>query len=214
MPTPDPARRQKHLDAHYYIARVLIPPLERIFNLVGADVRAWYDEMPKAVRADGAALSPKKALAMRAYANARDLPGHFHHAQCVVCGAAAAAGLCRACRARSVRRATAAALGEQVRGREERLRRAQAVCAVCAGAAPAQAVPCESLDCAWFFERHKAEAGMGLAGFANQLLEELNGLDEDEDGGDGEQEEDGQSGGTRLGGDIFEDLEYEDFCLL
>ncbi|KAK4248739.1 hypothetical protein C7999DRAFT_30854 [Corynascus novoguineensis] len=35
------------LDAEYYISRNLIPPLERIFNLVGANVRAWYDEMPK-----------------------------------------------------------------------------------------------------------------------------------------------------------------------
>ncbi|KAG8419103.1 DNA polymerase zeta [Metarhizium acridum] len=25
----------------------LIPPLERIFNLVGANVRQWYDEMPR-----------------------------------------------------------------------------------------------------------------------------------------------------------------------
>lgn len=36
-----------HLDAEYYISRVLIPPLQRIFSLVGADVRSWYDEMPK-----------------------------------------------------------------------------------------------------------------------------------------------------------------------
>jgi DNA polymerase zeta len=35
------------LDAEYYISKNLIPPLERIFNLVGANVRAWYDEMPK-----------------------------------------------------------------------------------------------------------------------------------------------------------------------
>ncbi|KAM7220031.1 hypothetical protein V8F06_004545 [Rhypophila decipiens] len=35
------------LDAEYYITKNLIPPLERIFNLVGANVRAWYDEMPK-----------------------------------------------------------------------------------------------------------------------------------------------------------------------
>ncbi|KAK3331099.1 hypothetical protein B0H66DRAFT_88702 [Apodospora peruviana] len=35
------------LDAEYYIGKNIIPPLERIFNLVGANVRAWYDEMPK-----------------------------------------------------------------------------------------------------------------------------------------------------------------------
>ena len=35
------------LDAEYYISKTLIPPLERIFNLVGANVRSWYDDMPK-----------------------------------------------------------------------------------------------------------------------------------------------------------------------
>ncbi|EED13839.1 DNA polymerase zeta catalytic subunit, putative [Talaromyces stipitatus ATCC 10500] len=38
------------LDAEYYITKNLIPPLERIFNLVGANVRQWYDEMPKIQR--------------------------------------------------------------------------------------------------------------------------------------------------------------------
>ncbi|KAF3004025.1 DNA polymerase zeta [Curvularia kusanoi] len=38
------------LDAEYYISKNLIPPLERIFNLVGANVRQWYDEMPKVQR--------------------------------------------------------------------------------------------------------------------------------------------------------------------
>jgi hypothetical protein len=52
-----------HIDSHYYISRVLIPPLERIFNLVGADVRSWYDEMPKAFKVDNldpATISPTK----------------------------------------------------------------------------------------------------------------------------------------------------------
>lgn len=38
------------LDAEYYINKNLIPPLERIFNLVGANVRSWWDELPKVQR--------------------------------------------------------------------------------------------------------------------------------------------------------------------
>jgi DNA polymerase zeta len=41
---------QKELDSEYYIGKNIIPPLERIFNLVGANVRAWYDEIPKVHR--------------------------------------------------------------------------------------------------------------------------------------------------------------------
>jgi DNA polymerase zeta len=35
------------LDADYYIKNKIIPPLERIFNLIGANVEQWYKEMPK-----------------------------------------------------------------------------------------------------------------------------------------------------------------------
>ncbi|KAK6465757.1 hypothetical protein DFJ63DRAFT_283621 [Scheffersomyces coipomensis] len=35
------------LDYEYYITRVLIPPLERIFNLIGVDIKSWYRELPK-----------------------------------------------------------------------------------------------------------------------------------------------------------------------
>lgn len=35
------------LDSEYYIGKTIIPPLERIFSLVGANVQQWYDEMPK-----------------------------------------------------------------------------------------------------------------------------------------------------------------------
>jgi hypothetical protein len=44
--------RDMRLDAEYYISKTLIPPLERIFNLVGANVRSWYEDMPKGQRSN------------------------------------------------------------------------------------------------------------------------------------------------------------------
>lgn len=38
------------LDFEYYITRVLIPPLERIFNLMGVNIQEWYRDMPKSTR--------------------------------------------------------------------------------------------------------------------------------------------------------------------
>ena len=35
------------MDYEYYIQRNIIPPLERLFRLMGVNVRTWYDEMPK-----------------------------------------------------------------------------------------------------------------------------------------------------------------------
>lgn len=40
------------LDYEYYITKVLIPPLERIFNLMGCDIQQWYREIPKMLYED------------------------------------------------------------------------------------------------------------------------------------------------------------------
>jgi hypothetical protein len=81
-----PRFRHMQLDASYYISRVLIPPLERIFNLVGADVRSWFDDMPKAIRVNHPnplAMSPKK---QRITANRLKIDEHFQSSQCLACG--------------------------------------------------------------------------------------------------------------------------------
>lgn len=46
LSTANPMR----LDYEYYIMKVLIPPLERIFNLMGVDIKLWYKEMAKDVK--------------------------------------------------------------------------------------------------------------------------------------------------------------------
>ena len=94
----------KHIDAGYYISRVLIPPLERIFNLVGADVRGWYDTMMKSVLAD----NPDAALTSPEKAKLEDEPGveiegnekaaidsYYRSNQCMLCGASTNQGLPR-----------------------------------------------------------------------------------------------------------------------
>jgi DNA polymerase zeta len=76
---------QLHLDANYYISKVLIPPLERIFNLIGADVRKWFVEMPKLRHLDGPA-SPTKAKDIVETPNPLNIDEHFRSSQCLICG--------------------------------------------------------------------------------------------------------------------------------
>ncbi|KAF8122365.1 hypothetical protein EV363DRAFT_1360228, partial [Boletus edulis] len=78
------------IDASYYITRVLIPPPERIFNLVGADVRAWYDEMPKTTTVDEQdplVHSPRKCAPV--HANGFKIDEHFQSARCLTCSCTA-----------------------------------------------------------------------------------------------------------------------------
>ncbi|KAF8132952.1 hypothetical protein EV363DRAFT_1327013 [Boletus edulis] len=84
------ANRQLRIDASYYITRVLIPPPERIFNLVGADVRAWYDEMPKTTTVDEQdplVHSPRKCAPV--HANGFKIDEHFQSARCLTCSCTA-----------------------------------------------------------------------------------------------------------------------------
>ena len=71
----------------YYITQVLLPPLERVFNLVGADVRSWYDEMPKSLRVeqeDTISLSPRKQKEVMDDERSK-IVDHFRSCHCLVC---------------------------------------------------------------------------------------------------------------------------------
>jgi len=84
--------RHMQLDASYYISRVLIPPLERVFNLVGADVRSWFDDMPKAIRTNDPnplSMSPKK---QKLTENRFKIDEHFRSSQCLACGSSSSDG--------------------------------------------------------------------------------------------------------------------------
>lgn len=43
----DPSLR---LNANYYITKAILPPLDRAFKLMGVQVTAWYDELPRVHR--------------------------------------------------------------------------------------------------------------------------------------------------------------------
>ncbi|KAH9835559.1 uncharacterized protein C8Q71DRAFT_709525 [Rhodofomes roseus] len=168
--------RQKHLDAAYYISRVLIPPLERIFNLVGADVRAWYDEMPKALRTDqpeAVLQSPRKAKRQMnsAAANPFKIDEHFLTSRCLVCKAPAPGGLCDTCRAHP--QETISGLLSRLHVAEAKLQNVQTICSSCCGIPAAEPVKCESLDCPWLYERKKIENKVEAMDVVAELVAEL-----------------------------------------
>lgn len=156
------------LDAEYYISKNLIPPLERIFNLVGANVRQWYDEMPKVQRirrieaagGGGGGGGTRKKFTLESY---------LRSASCVVCnvkikvsgGGGGAAmkededmPLCGRCK----RDAPGSLLRLQTKLNTEERRYTDVVkvCQSCAALSPLDEVPCDSKDCPVFYSRKKA----------------------------------------------------------
>ena len=168
------------LDAEYYISKNLIPPLERIFNLVGANVRQWYDEMPKVQRIrtiggprDGD-IGAKGKKTMESYMGS---------SLCLVCRtklppiAAAAEGpqlpLCETCRCVKTQE-TLLALRRKLQKAERKERDMGDVCRSCSGLAWDEEVKCDSRDCPVFYSRVKADTQLRVArNDVGRVLQEL-----------------------------------------
>ena len=153
------------LNAKYYIVKQIIPALSRMLHLVGADVEAWYKEMPVLRRRAPLRLgAPRSSL----YGDS-DLADHgratllhFYAARnCVVCDESThgpsdrnSVVLCETCR----RNPTEARYIIELRSRS-RQRKFDAtiqICFNCTGERnPSVVMNCRSLQCPAFFQRQK-----------------------------------------------------------
>ncbi|KAI1349938.1 DNA polymerase family B [Xylaria sp. FL0043] len=140
------------LDSEYYISKNLIPPLERIFNLVGANVRQWYDEMPKVQRIHRVDPSYGNLLAKKT------LESYMKAAACLVCGVKTKneGSICTRCQADVP--ASILKLQTQLNREEKKLLDVIKICQSCAALAPLDDVPCDSKDCPVFYTRMKQAA--------------------------------------------------------
>ena len=157
------------LDAEYYISKNLIPPLERIFNLVGANVRQWFDEMPKVQRIrmlggarEGEVTTGKGRKTMESYMGSSlclvcrvklpPVPASVETPQLPLCA------LCRQDRTQH----TLLALREKVQKAQARSRDLEEVCRSCANLPTGDDVSCDSRDCPVFYSRVKANTQLGV----------------------------------------------------
>ncbi|KAH8661863.1 hypothetical protein BX600DRAFT_382546 [Xylariales sp. PMI_506] len=145
------ANSHLQLDAEYYIMKNIIPPLERIFNLVGANIRQWYDEMPKVQRIHridhGDRTLTKKTL-----------ESYMKAAACLVCGTKTKneGAICSGCLVSKP--SSILSLQAQLSREERKLLDVIKICQSCAGLAPLDDVACDSKDCPVFYTRMKQVA--------------------------------------------------------
>lgn len=169
------------LDAEYYISKNLIPPLERIFNLVGANVRQWYDEMPKVQRIRLLGGPPRDG---EVGGKRKTMESYMGSSLCIVCrerlppvaardATLAPLPLCHSCRHEQAQN-TMLALRRKVRKAELRRRDLEEVCRSCAGLSFGEEVKCDSRDCPVFYSRVKARTMVGVVrGGEGRVLEGL-----------------------------------------
>ncbi|KAK1758381.1 hypothetical protein QBC47DRAFT_374509 [Echria macrotheca] len=187
------------LDAEYYIGKNIVPPLERIFGLVGANVRSWYDEMPRVQQVRNNTGGGGAGLATDG--KAKTLEWFLHSASCMACGVkmktARPAGInpwamttvsrgaggeqqqqqqllpvCRRCAEDPA--ATMVQLQAKVNVEARKYADVVKVCQSCAGMAPLEEVPCDSRDCPVYYSRVKQASRLkAQRGMVEPVLREL-----------------------------------------
>ncbi|KAJ5114749.1 hypothetical protein NUU61_000508 [Penicillium alfredii] len=150
---------QLDLDAEYYITKNLIPPLERIFNLVGASVRQWYDEMPKVQRIRRVESAPTSRPNYLLGFSKKTLESYMRSSSCVVCRSKlsdAATPVCGDC----LQHPHIALLDvvSRLQHAEKRVVDLETVCRSCTGVPAGDEIRCDSMDCPVFYARTREAA--------------------------------------------------------
>lgn len=148
---------QNELDAEYYITKNLIPPLERIFNLMGANVRQWYDEMPKFQRirrVETGSMSGNDEMSVLK----KTLESYMKSSTCLVCHDKLEEKLpiCSKCMQNT--HSTIYKLRLQLNQAEQKASNIQRVCRSCSRLVWGEKVCCDSKDCPVFYTRMKHTA--------------------------------------------------------
>ncbi|GHJ88161.1 hypothetical protein NliqN6_4563 [Naganishia liquefaciens] len=152
--------RELKLDAEYYIRRQLIPPLNRILNLIGVDCEIWYNAMPKRQLASNQHRY-KSGRDQKAQGLGRTLDTAFTSIHCLVCGQVnqkrdLELNVCERCRAPANISSTLHALLSRLHLAESRVISAQRICASCSSTPISDEVRCDSIDCSVLYARVKA----------------------------------------------------------
>ncbi|KAI9785638.1 MAG: DNA polymerase zeta [Peltula sp. TS41687] len=149
------------LDAEYYITKNLIPPLERIFNLVGANVRSWYDEMPKYQRTrriEGNETSDNNNKDATSIVK-KTMESYMKSSLCLVCREKVESDIipiCAECLARND--SSLLTVQRRVNKTEERAVNLEKICRSCAALPWGEEVRCDSKDCPVFYSRTRQMA--------------------------------------------------------
>ncbi|KAK6522081.1 DNA polymerase zeta [Arthrobotrys megalospora] len=150
---------QNRLDAEYYISKNLIPPLERIFNLVGANVRGWYDEMPKIQRLRRIIEPNLTGEEQQQQRRKHTIESFMKGSACIVCYAKdTEKGICEACLEDID--GSMYMLKSRITNMEKKSEGLKKICRSCADVSMGEEVGCDSKDCPVFYSRARNDTNL------------------------------------------------------
>ncbi|XP_034088737.1 DNA polymerase zeta catalytic subunit [Gymnodraco acuticeps] len=158
----DPGLR---LNATYYITKQILPPLARMFQLIGVDVFSWYQELPRIQKASCFSVVGGDEVGRKG-----TISQYFTTLHCPVCDELTQLGVCSRCRAEPQR--VAVTLHQDMRQWERQQEQLLKVCRNCTGSAERQ-VSCVSLDCPVLYKLSRVNRQISKAPYLRQLLEQF-----------------------------------------
>ncbi|XP_012275886.1 uncharacterized protein LOC105697279 isoform X2 [Orussus abietinus] len=147
-------------NATYYITRVIIPPLNRCFNLFGVDVNAWYNELPRR-------QTPRKSVPLPKDKQKMTISQYFDTMACAVCGICSSKEICVDCAVEPSR--VLVVLHEKIRQAERSYCNIVKICQSCTGRT--DAADCVSLDCPNLYRRAQSRRAYEGTIRLQQLIE-------------------------------------------
>lgn len=138
------------LNGKYYITKQIIPPLARIFRLVGVNIEKWFNQMPKVSRVIHYTTSNHKT-------SRNTLEKHFKTVHCLSCEKITDKDICNDCF--ESKQSTLLKLTSEINTTQERFQKIQSICRSCTSFCSAIDIdiPCTSTDCPVFFVRSQVK---------------------------------------------------------
>ncbi|XP_067841160.1 DNA polymerase zeta catalytic subunit isoform X2 [Heptranchias perlo] len=156
----DPSLR---LNATYYITKQILPPLNRIFSLIGVDVFSWYHELPRVQKAFSTARNEQDG-------RKGTISQYFTTLHCPVCDELTQLGICSKCRSNPQQ--VAVILHQEIREWEWTHAQLLKICRNCTGCVDRQ-VQCVSLDCPVLYKLFSVSRDLTKAPYLRQLLDQF-----------------------------------------
>ncbi|KAL7205227.1 hypothetical protein ACSBR2_018208 [Camellia fascicularis] len=145
---------QFRLNDTYYITKQIIPALQRVFGLVGADLSQWFSDMP---RPGQDFIAKRHSYALNSHRTRIDY--YYLSTHCFLCGELVqdSAHFCGKCSKNEA--AIATAIVGRTSKSEKEIQHLAAICRHCGGGdwLLESGVKCTSLACSVFYERRKVQ---------------------------------------------------------
>ena len=151
------------LHTDYYIGRQIVPPLARVFNLLGVNVAKWYEQMPK-IQRQNLAHYP-------IHQNTKGtISRYFDSLHCPVCEVLTNQGACGNCKGNP--QTVAVVLESKIKQHQKTFQQLASVCQHCMGRRDAE-LTCISIDCPVLFRLVHAQCELRQLSSLQQAEEKL-----------------------------------------